>query len=84
MDDETFEVVVNEDGSASTHTVTVGSGLLAEFGGELTAEALVEASFRFLLDREPKESILGAFDLAIISRYFSDYHDMVGEYLDRG
>ena len=30
-------------------------------------------SFRFLLEREPKESILRSFDLTVISRYFSEY-----------
>jgi hypothetical protein len=33
----------------------------------------VRASFAFLLDHEPKESILRAFDLPIIGRYFPRY-----------
>ena len=44
-------------------------------------ERLVEASFRFLLEREPKESILRRFDLAVIRRYFPDYPAEVGRYL---
>jgi len=36
-------------------------------------DELVRASFDFLLAREPKESILKAFDLAVIKRYFPDY-----------
>ena len=36
-------------------------------------EQLVEESFDFLLQREPKESILSEFDLSVISRYFPDY-----------
>ncbi len=35
--------------------------------------ALVQASFAFLLEREPKESILRTFDLSVIGRYFPDY-----------
>ena len=35
--------------------------------------ALVRASFDFLLEREPKESILREFDLTVIGRYFPDY-----------
>ena len=27
----------------------------------------------FLLEREPKESILGSFELPVIERYFPDY-----------
>jgi hypothetical protein len=30
-------------------------------------ERCLEAAFRFLLDREPKESILGQFDVKVIS-----------------
>ena len=38
-----------------------------------TPEALVEASFRFLLEREPKESILRSFDVSVIGRYFPEF-----------
>jgi hypothetical protein len=31
---------------------------------------MIEAAFRFLLAREPKESILARFDVSVISRYF--------------
>jgi hypothetical protein len=34
---------------------------------------LVRASFGFLLEREPRESILRSFDLSAISRYFPEY-----------
>ena len=30
-------------------------------------------SFEFLLEREPKESILARFDLSVIARYFPEY-----------
>jgi hypothetical protein len=33
----------------------------------------VRVSFGFLLEREPKESILPTFDLTVIGRYFSDF-----------
>jgi len=33
----------------------------------------VRRSFEFLLEREPKESILTRFDLSLISRYFPEY-----------
>ena len=38
---------------------------------------------RFLLDREPKESILGAFDMGVIRRYFPDFDDAFPIYLAR-
>jgi hypothetical protein len=36
----------------------------------VTAEELVEESFKFLLAREPNTSILSKFDLTTISNYF--------------
>ena len=38
-----------------------------------SVEELVRDSFAFLLEREPKESILEEFDLPAIKRYFPDY-----------
>jgi len=34
---------------------------------------LVRRSFEFMLEREPKESILQTFDLPVIGRYFPEY-----------
>jgi hypothetical protein len=33
----------------------------------------VADSFAFLLEREPKESILREFDLSVITRYYPEY-----------
>ena len=41
--------------------------------GAHTPELCIEAAFRFLLDREPKESILRWFDITVICRYFPDF-----------
>lgn len=38
---------------------------------------LVEASFRFLLEREPASSILRDFAISDIARYFPDYPDEI-------
>ena len=38
--------------------------------GPSNPEDLVRASFAFLLEREPSESILREFDLTVIGRYF--------------
>jgi len=37
----------------------------------------------FLLDREPKESILGAFDISVIRRYFPEFDEAFPAYLAR-
>jgi hypothetical protein len=36
-------------------------------------ELLVRRTFEFLLEREPKESILRRFDLAAVERYYPEY-----------
>lgn len=74
-----FRVTVSEGASATTHLVTVdaATGL-----PDATTEDLVAASFRFLLDREPKESILAEFDLGLISRYFPEYRSRIRDYLE--
>ena len=49
----------------------------------VSPEQCVEAAFRFLLDREPKESILRSFDVAVISRYFLEFDQELSRYLSR-
>jgi hypothetical protein len=41
--------------------------------GAATPENLVRRSVEFLLEREPRTSILARFDLPVIGRYFPDY-----------
>ena len=79
--DDVYRVVVSEGGGTTDHQVTSPSGDVARLAPGASAEAVVEASFRFLLDREPKESILSRFDLAVIGRYFREYPERIGEYL---
>lgn len=60
-----FEVLI--DGS-SRHRVSVP----ASFGDD-DLERVVRVSFEFLLEREPASSILSAFSLDVIGRYFPEY-----------
>jgi len=50
---------------------------MARYAPDATPEELLDASFRFLLEREPKEAILGRFELPIIERYFADYRALI-------
>ena len=77
---ETYRVTVTEAGSSTTHEVTVSAADLNQHGAGESAEDLVAASFRFLLDREPKESILRRFDLSVIARYFPEYPARIADY----
>ncbi len=61
-------------GVTTRHRVRVARSDLARLApGASDPEDLVRASFGFLLEREPKESILREFDLPVIGRYYPDY-----------
>ena len=73
---DTYEcqVTVSERGSETRHQVTLRKADYERLaGGKASPEALVIESFRFLLEREPKDSILRSFDLTVIGRYFPEY-----------
>ncbi|KPV40104.1 hypothetical protein AN478_08100 [Thiohalorhabdus denitrificans] len=76
-----FEVTVSEGGGQSSHRVTFAADHQARICGQASPEACLEAAFRFLLDREPKEAILGTFDVSVIAKYFPDFERKVGAYL---
>jgi hypothetical protein len=74
FDASRFRVRVIDAWSESTHQVTLNPKDHARLAGEaVKPETLIRKSFEFLLEREPKESILGRFDLSVISRYFPEY-----------
>jgi hypothetical protein len=80
-----FEVLVSEGNSETRHAVTMARATFERLAGaKHTPEQCVEAAFRFLLDREPKESILRRFDVEIISRYFPDFEQELPRYLAPG
>jgi hypothetical protein len=79
-----FEVVVRERGGETRHRVTMSREMCERLtAGKHTPERCLEAAFRFLLDREPKESILGRFDATVISRYFPEFEQELPRYLSR-
>lgn len=74
MTDHEYGVRVIEGDHATDHHVRVPETLRDELGiVDLDEDRLVRESFHFLLEREPADSILGEFDLDVISRYFPDY-----------
>jgi hypothetical protein len=71
----TCTVTLREGGrDISTHRVSVKASDLARLAPDaVEPTALVEHSFAFLLERESASSILRAFDLGVISRYFPEF-----------
>ena len=76
-----FEVKVREGARETQHRVTLSRKDFERLGGGAGAERLIDAAFRFLLDREAKESILARFDVSVISRYFPEFERKLPEYL---
>jgi hypothetical protein len=68
-----YHVSIEEGATRRVHDVTVTPHDVARYAPGVPAERLVEASFEFLLAREPKEAILPRFSLPTIERYFPDY-----------
>jgi len=68
------QVTVAEDGSETHHSITFTRADFQRLAvGGVDPGRLVRASFEFLLEREPKESILRSFPLPVIGRYFPGY-----------
>jgi hypothetical protein len=76
--EDSYAVTVEQGGSRSEHTVTLSENYYRKLtGGRITPEELIRRSFEFLLEREPKESILSSFDLPVIKRYFPEYEERI-------
>jgi len=79
-----FKVTITEGSGQSIHHVTMSKASFDQLSrGECSAPRCIEAAFAFLLEREPKEAILGSFDVTIISRYFPEFERKIGDYLPR-
>lgn len=77
-------VEVGRDRGATRHAVTVPVAVLARMDpGAAGPERLVRESFAYLLEREPREAILRAFDLPLIERYFPGYEAEIASRLQR-
>lgn len=77
-DGDAFRVRVQEGKGATTHRVTAKPADLARLSrpGE-TPEAFLVRCFEFLLEREPKESIMSSFDVMVIARYFPEFENTI-------
>jgi hypothetical protein len=72
-----FSVKVSEGGSSSSHEVTLSRSDHQRLAADESPEDFVVRCFRFLLEREPKESILSSFDITAIGRYFPEFEEEI-------
>jgi hypothetical protein len=74
LSEEEFQVRLSDGASQTTHRVGLKRNVYEKLtGGKVEPEALVKRSFEFLLEHEPKESILRQFKLEEIGRYFPQF-----------
>lgn len=69
-------VTIDDGRGTSAHEVTVATENatdLAAAADQSDVERLVYETMAFLLEREPKESILRRFDLTVVGRYFPEF-----------
>ena len=69
-------VTVDDGRGTSAHDVTVATDDAVDLAAAADVEdveRLVYETFAFLLEREPKESILRTFDLTVVGRYFPEF-----------
>jgi hypothetical protein len=79
-----FAVTVREGQGETRHRVTMARETFERLtAGQQAPEQCIEAAFRFLLEREPKEAILGRFDVTVIARYFPEFEHELPRYLAR-
>jgi hypothetical protein len=79
-----FDVTVRNPRGESRHRVTVQDDERERWAKLVAKPSLcAQAMMQFLLDREPKESILRAFDMRVVRRYFPEFDDAFPGYLVR-
>ncbi|MDI4665415.1 hypothetical protein K9U40_13905 [Xanthobacter autotrophicus] len=77
-----FEVVVRDEAGETRHVVTMAPATYQDLtAGAHSPVKCIEATFRFLLDREPKENILGRFDMAVVPHYYPEFERRLSDYL---
>jgi len=76
-----FDVRLRAGENETRHRVTVAQNDFERLSGGANAERFIDAAFRFLLDREAKESILARFDVSVIAQYFPEFERKLPEYL---
>ena len=75
---EEFRVKMEQEGASKEYAVTLEDSYYQDLTqGKVTKEELIEKSFKFLLERESKESILSKFNLKIIKSYFPEFEEEI-------
>ena len=70
--------VQDDEGTTTTHEVSLRTETFERLHRQAESpEAFVTRCFEFLLEREPKESILRTFDIDVIATYFPEFPEEI-------
>jgi len=73
-----FTITLGTSPNTTSHLVTLDNDYWQRITNEeIAPPELITKSFQFLLEREPKESILPQFDLPLINHYFPEYEQTI-------
>lgn len=72
-----YDVVVDSFTTARSFRVTLRDETFEHLGSGRSHEDFIRDSFRFLLEREPKESILEEFDIDDIKKYYPEFEEEI-------
>ena len=70
-----FLVTITEDSTKTQHKVTLSDEYFNNLSSGESKEEFIKKCFAFLLQREPKESILKIFNMALIQRHFPNFEN---------
>jgi hypothetical protein len=76
-----FDVHIRQGAHVAHHDVSITRADYLRLASGAAPQDLMIASFRFLLDREPPQSILPRFDVSVISQYFPEFERTLPRYL---
>ncbi len=80
---EKFEVTVSEEDSSTIHLVILDDDYYQALTKEATTkEDFIKSCFKFLLQRESKESILSSFNVRVINKYFPEFEQQINTGVD--
>lgn len=68
-----FDVILSEPTGPTFYKVTMDKDFLTRIGATYHPEKVVQKSFEFLLEKEPKEKILQEFDIAELAHYYPGF-----------
>ena len=73
----TYHVVIDDFTSASDHEVTLQNETYERLSRGRSQADFIRDAVRFLLTKEPKESILEIFDIEDIKKYYSEFEQEI-------